>query len=67
VIHAATAVNAAIVGMPQVGTIKPGEQADLLVLDANPLQDIKNTEAIAAVIQKGKQVGTARKELRSTR
>lgn len=36
-----------------VGTIKPGLQADLVVLTANPLQRIENTRSIATVIQAG--------------
>jgi imidazolonepropionase-like amidohydrolase len=36
------------------GTIAPGKRADLVLLDANPLDDIHNTERIHAVILKGK-------------
>jgi imidazolonepropionase-like amidohydrolase len=36
------------------GTIAPGQRADLVLLDANPLKDIHNTETIRAVILKGK-------------
>ena len=36
------------------GTIAPGRRADLVLLDANPLADIHNTERINAVILKGK-------------
>ncbi len=36
-----------------VGSIAPGMVADLLLLDANPLQDIRNTTSIAAVIVRG--------------
>jgi imidazolonepropionase-like amidohydrolase len=35
------------------GTIAAGKAADLLVLDANPLADIKNTRAIHRVMQAG--------------
>jgi len=38
------------------GTLQPGQRADILVLDANPLEDIHNTEKIAAVWQAGKPV-----------
>jgi len=38
----------------QQGTIAPGQRADLVLLDANPLEDIHNTQKIHAVILKGK-------------
>lgn len=36
------------------GTVEKGKIADLILLDANPLDDIKNTTKINAVIQNGK-------------
>ena len=36
------------------GTILPGKRADLVLLDANPLSDIRNTQKIDAVIVNGK-------------
>ena len=33
----------------QIGTLQPGAAADLLVLDANPLDDIRNTRKIRSV------------------
>lgn len=36
------------------GTIAPGQRADLVLLDANPLENIHNTQEIFAVILKGK-------------
>jgi hypothetical protein len=39
-----------------VGTIEAGKRADLLVLSANPLADIRNTRAIAAVYLGGRRV-----------
>jgi imidazolonepropionase-like amidohydrolase len=36
------------------GTIAPGRRADLLLLDANPLQDISNTMRIAGVMLNGR-------------
>ena len=38
------------------GTLQPGQRADILVLDANPLDDIHNTEKIAAIWQAGKPI-----------
>jgi len=37
-----------------VGTIAPGKIADLVLLDANPLADIRNTRRISAVMLRGK-------------
>ena len=34
---------------PQIGTIEPGKWADLLVLNANPLDDLRNTRQIHSV------------------
>jgi imidazolonepropionase-like amidohydrolase len=52
-IHSATAVNAGFLSIQQTGTLGAGKQADLLVLDGNPLSAIENTEKIAAVIHNG--------------
>ncbi|HMB90973.1 MAG TPA: amidohydrolase family protein [Rhodothermales bacterium] len=35
------------------GTIKPGKRADLLILSANPLEDIHNTRTLETVILDG--------------
>ncbi len=40
--------------LPRTGTIEPGKDADILVLDADPLADIRNTRSIAMVIKRGK-------------
>jgi len=40
----------------KLGSIQPGKQADLLVLNANPLSDIKNTRQIHSVWIGGRQL-----------
>ncbi|ASZ12732.1 amidohydrolase family protein [Chitinophaga pendula] len=40
----------------QTGTIEKGKLADLLILDGNPADDIKNTRKITAVYKAGQQV-----------
>ena len=37
----------------EMGTVEEGRLADLVLLSANPLDDIANTRAIEAVITKG--------------
>jgi imidazolonepropionase-like amidohydrolase len=39
---------------PEQGTIKVGKVADLVLLDANPLEDIRNTTKIYAVLSRGR-------------
>ena len=41
------------------GTIAVGQRADLVLLDANPLDDIRNTQKIRAVILQGKYLDRA--------
>jgi imidazolonepropionase-like amidohydrolase len=43
----------------KLGSIQPGRQADLLVLNANPLSDIKNTRQIHSVWIGGHQLAQA--------
>ena len=38
----------------EMGTIDVGKRADLIMLNANPLDDISNTKAISAVVTKGR-------------
>jgi hypothetical protein len=53
-IRAATGAAARIVGAERdLGTIQVGKLADLILLDADPLIDIRNTRRIRAVMQSG--------------
>jgi imidazolonepropionase-like amidohydrolase len=54
-LQAATKRPAEFLGRLQTqGTMQQGKVADLLLLDANPLEDIHNTEKIRAIILRGK-------------
>lgn len=53
VLVAATKNGAEFLRMSDTGTIAVGKNADLLVLDGNPAQDITNTRKISAVYLKG--------------
>jgi imidazolonepropionase-like amidohydrolase len=56
-IHAGTGGAARILGAEKdLGTIEPGKWADLILLDANPLADIRNTRKIWRVMQYGRLV-----------
>lgn len=60
-LQAATSGNAAILGIDKErGTLAAGKQADILVLDANPLDDIRNTRKIHALWLRGAPVEGAR-------
>ena len=37
-----------------LGTIEPGQLADLVLLDANPVADIRNTQKIRVVVANGR-------------
>jgi imidazolonepropionase-like amidohydrolase len=54
-LQTATLNPAKFLGMEdRLGTIEQGKLADLVLLDANPLEDIRNTQKIAAVIVNGR-------------
>jgi imidazolonepropionase-like amidohydrolase len=53
---AATRTSAGILGLDDLGDVAPGKSADFVVLDANPLDDIKNTRKISAVYLRGAAV-----------
>jgi imidazolonepropionase-like amidohydrolase len=41
------------------GTVKPGYDANLLIVDGNPLKDIKQTENISQIILRGERIHRA--------
>jgi imidazolonepropionase-like amidohydrolase len=57
-IKSATSDNARWLGDKTIGSIEAGKWADLVVLDKDPLDDIRNTETIAAVYIAGNSVPT---------
>ncbi len=56
VIVAATKNGAEFLRMSDTGTLETGKNADFIVLDANPLDDIANTRKIASVYLRGAAV-----------
>jgi len=56
-ILAATKNGAELLGLSdQIGTVEPGKQADLLVIDGNPLEDIETIDNVHLVFKGGKVV-----------
>ena len=55
VFRAATQTSARSLGIERDrGTLEPGKRADFVVLEADPLRDVKNVRAIEAVYKDGK-------------
>jgi imidazolonepropionase-like amidohydrolase len=55
---AATGHNAEFLGAKDIGTVQAGKWADLLVLDKNPVANIRNTRTIHEVFIAGRKVPT---------
>ena len=53
-LQAATRDPARVFHLPAQGTIEPGKRADLVLLDANPLENIANTRKIRLVVAAGR-------------
>jgi imidazolonepropionase-like amidohydrolase len=59
-IMCATKTNAELLGIEKTtGALTVGKQADLIVLDGNPLDDIHNTQKLAAIWHGGREVQPA--------
>lgn len=56
-LHTATAVNARLLGLgDETGTIEVGKSADLIVVDANPLDDLAALRSVRHVMCRGEYV-----------
>lgn len=55
-IRASTGIAADCINQGDVGTLEPGKWGDLIVMAANPAEDIKNTKSIESVWIAGNQV-----------
>jgi imidazolonepropionase-like amidohydrolase len=57
-IVAATRIGAEVCGVgDRLGTIEKGKLADLLVVEGDPLEDIRDLRKVAVIVQEGRIVG----------
>jgi cytosine/adenosine deaminase-related metal-dependent hydrolase len=53
-LKAGTITPARALGFRDIGSLEPGKLADLVILDADPLADIRNSDKIAKVMLNGR-------------
>ncbi|MCU1383132.1 MAG: hypothetical protein JWL71_1829 [Acidobacteria bacterium] len=59
ILDVATRATAAFLRLPDLGTLEAGKRADFIILTANPLDDIANTQQIDAVYTRGRAIDRA--------
>lgn len=61
VLRAATSEPARFLGLDSLGTVQEGKLADLVLLDANPLMDMRNIRRISGVMANGRYYDAAQR------
>jgi imidazolonepropionase-like amidohydrolase len=64
VLHSGTQAVADFYGADDFGTVAPGQRADLVLLNANPLEDVTNFADNAGVMVNGRWIPRAEIEAR---
>jgi imidazolonepropionase-like amidohydrolase len=53
VLRMATSGNADLIGLPGIGRLAPGSEADIVFLEADPAADVRNVARVAFVVNNG--------------
>lgn len=61
-VEAGLSPEAALKAGTRGGVVRPGAEANLVVLDGNPLKDIRNTQRIHTVLTRGRVLGAAERQ-----